>query len=216
MFGTAQKNSEVYLVSPYAPGYEDNILMKADKNPNSKGAEMLGYRQDLKALHGLFEMCRQGKVEGLVVFGQDLLTLHGEHLSKEALNRISWSVFIGSNHNLMSEYAAYVLPSATHFEKQGTFTNFEGRTQKFEKVLEPLGEAKPEWQILTALAGQIGMHMHFDEAEEIFSEMALAFPAFKGMTYEALGTGGLDIRKFAAPMIPAHTQDSKLIFYTTK
>ena len=113
----------------------------------------------------------------------------------------------------MSEYAAYVLPAAVHAEKDGTFTNFEGRTQRFDKVLEPFKEARPEWWILAELAKQAGEHMHYDRAPEIFDEMALAVEAFKGLEYAKLNAGVADIRVLAEPMIPNFVQHSNLIFY---
>ncbi len=222
------KLSDLFLVSPNPEGYQDDILIRADKNPNSKGAEFLGFQYDDQALKDFFERCGRGQVEGIIVFGQDLLTLHGPHppniaadsarlhMAQPALDKLAWSIFIGSNHNLMSEYASYVLPSATYAEKEGTFANFEGRIQKFEKVFEPLGEALPEWGILTQLAGRLNLHFHYDCAEDIFYELSLAAEPFRDLNYEKLATGGSDIRQLAAPMIPDLEQNAPLIFAETK
>lgn len=211
-FAGKLKRKDIFLVSPKAEGFQDDLLIRADKNPNSRGAGLIGFSYNDAALQAFFQAAEKGEVEGIVVFGQDLMALHGKHLTKAALDKIRWSIFIGTNHNLMSEYSGFVLPAATYVEKEGTFTNFEGRVQKFSKVLEPLGEARAEWQIIMALAKQLGIHMHYDLAEEIFKDLTLQIEHFKGMAYEKL-TGGLnDVRIFAAPMIPAYMQDSNLIF----
>ncbi len=211
LFRDELKLEDIFMVSPNPPGFQDDFLIRADKNPNSKGAEVLGFSYDEKAIHEFLADCEKGFIKGILVFGADLLTRLQEKNILQAVEKLDWSVFIGSNHNLMSEYASYVLPSATYIEKDGTFTNFEGRAQKFKKVLEPLSEAQPEWRILIALARELGIHFHFDRAEEIFKELALKVEFFKGLTYDKLGTGGSDIRTLASPVIPALEQDADIL-----
>ncbi len=216
LFKEELKNVQLFLLKPNQDGFQDELLIRADKNPNSKGAEFLGFSYDDKAVSDFFNACGKGEVEGVIAFGQDLLTLHGPHIAKPALDKLKWSVFIGSNHNLMSEYATFVLPSTTYAEKEGTFANFEGHIQKFSKVFEPLGEAMAEWQILMRLAQQMGIHFPYDVAEDIFHEIVLSVSQFNGLTYEKLATGGTDIRVLAEPMIPLLTQHSDLIFENPK
>jgi formate dehydrogenase major subunit len=103
---------------------------------------------------------------------------------------LKWSIFIGSNSNLTSESATFVLPSATYAEKNGTFTNFQGRVQKFSKAFEPLGESRPEWRILQDLAKRLGMGWSYKSEEEIFAELAREISAFYGLDYERLGSLG--------------------------
>jgi NADH-quinone oxidoreductase subunit G len=213
IFREELKWKDLYLLKAKPDGYQDDFLIRADKNPNSKGAEMIGFSYDDKAVTEFFNACGRGEVEGLIVFGQDLLSLSGPHILKPALDKLKWSVFIGTNHNLMSEYATYILPGASYAEKDGTFTNFEGRVQRFLQVIPPAKESRPEWQILRDLAKQLGIHMHYDRAEEVFHELALAVEAFRGLDYDNLGGKGSDVRIFAAPMVPQLVQDSGLIFY---
>ena len=54
-------------------------------------------------------------------------------------------VFQGPNANATSAGAHLVLPSAAYVERDGTFTNFEGRVQRFRPAMAPLGEARPDW-----------------------------------------------------------------------
>lgn len=213
LFKEELKLNHLFLVKPNADGKQDDFLIRADKNPNSKGAELIGFQYQDKSVAEFFSLCETGQVEGIIVFGQDLLTLHGAHLAEKAFQKLKWSVFIGPNKNLMSEFAEYVLPSSTHAEKDGTFTNFEGRIQRFERALDPLGESKPEWKILMYIARQLGIHFHYDRAEDIFNELALKVEAFKGHSYASMGLGGTDIRVMSAPTIPKLTQQSALIFH---
>jgi predicted molibdopterin-dependent oxidoreductase YjgC len=41
-------------------------------------------------------------------------------------------------------------------ERSGSLTNTEGRVQKVSKAVEPAGEAKPDWEVLSLLAQKLG------------------------------------------------------------
>ncbi len=60
-------------------------------------------------------------------------------------------MFQGPSANGTSAGAHLVLPSAAYVEREGTFTNFQGRVQRFRTVVEPLGEAVADWDILGRL-----------------------------------------------------------------
>ena len=51
-------------------------------------------------------------------------------------------IFQGTNAGLTSARASVVLPSAAYAEADGTFTNFQGRVQRFRPAVTPLGEAQ--------------------------------------------------------------------------
>ncbi len=53
--------------------------------------------------------------------------------------------------------ADVVLPAATFVESGGTFVNVEGRIQTFGPVLETRGGSKPDWRIVSELAGKMGL-----------------------------------------------------------
>jgi len=161
LFG--DKKFQVFFLSPNPEGDQDDFLIRADKNPNTRGGELLGFhllkagKAETSPLHSFLADCEAGKIEGAVIFGQDLLTVLEPRLVEPALNALAWKVFIGPNHNLTSESSTYVLPSATYAEKCGTFTNFEGRVQKFQKAFEPQGQSRPEIEILQDLASRLGV-----------------------------------------------------------
>ena len=84
--------------------------------------------------------------------------------------------------------ATVVLPAACFAEKDGTQTNTERRVQRWRKAVNPPGEAKPDWQILSELAGKMGFAKQFPykSAEEIFAEIAKVTPSYAGMSYARL------------------------------
>jgi formate dehydrogenase alpha subunit len=88
------------------------------------------------------------------------------------------------------ELADAVLPASTFAETEGTFINGEGRLQRFSKVIEPLGEAKPDWWIISQLARRMGNKgFSYRKPSEIMKEMIKAIPGFSQVSYSELGKG---------------------------
>jgi predicted molibdopterin-dependent oxidoreductase YjgC len=56
----------------------------------------------------------------------------------------------------LTEKADVVLPMAIWSERAGSLTNTEGRVQKVSKAVEPAGEAKSDWEIISLLANKLG------------------------------------------------------------
>ena len=93
-----------------------------------------------------------------------------------------------------SERAHWVLPAAAWVEREGTYTNFEGRVQRLRQAVEPLGQALPEWEILGRILEALGAGARPPRAERWFRELAAATPAFAGLSYQAIGDGGQMVR----------------------
>ncbi len=87
-----------------------------------------------------------------------------------------------------AEHADVVLPAACWVEREGTHTWVDRRVQKINKVIDPPGEALPDWQIICRLAERMGYKDKFDfgSAAEIFEEIRSCVPQYKGITYERL------------------------------
>lgn len=83
-----------------------------------------------------------------------------------------------------AEVADVVLPAACWAEKDGTFTNAERRVQRIRKAVEPPGEARADWEIITLLAKKLGLKgFDFTSAEEVFEDMRAVTPRYAGITY---------------------------------
>jgi NADH-quinone oxidoreductase subunit G len=63
---------------------------------------------------------------------------------------LSLSPFLPAEQGVLPDV---VLPIAPFTETSGTFINMEGRVQSFHGVAPPLGETRPGWQVIAALAG---------------------------------------------------------------
>jgi len=85
--------------------------------------------------------------------------------------------------------ADVVLPAAGFAEKEGTFTNTERRVQRVRKALEPPGEARPDWQILVALATRLGYPMDYAGPAAVMDEIAGLTPIYGGISHARLEDG---------------------------
>jgi NADH-quinone oxidoreductase subunit G len=184
-----------FRVPPRLVGDEDDFLIRADKNPNTRGAELMGLDGDVRSI---LDSARARRVRCLVVFDHDLFeSAWPEGEVRAALDAVETLVFVGGNANATSARAHVVLPAATWVERDGTFTNFEGRVQRFRAALTPLGESLPAWEIVGRLLAASGQAPAATRAEHWFRALAAAVPAFAGMTYQSIGDGGAPV---AAPV----------------
>ena len=53
-------------------------------------------------------------------------------------------------------------------EKEGTFTSTERRIQRLYQVFEPLGESRPDWQIIQDVANRLGAGWNYAHPSEIY------------------------------------------------
>ena len=91
-----------------------------------------------------------------------------------------------------AEIAHLVLPVASFAEKEGTFTNWEGRVQKINPSLPPLAGTAPDAAIILELASRVGRTMEARSPSQIFDELARISPCYAGLSYAGLtGKGTL-------------------------
>jgi len=90
-----------------------------------------------------------------------------------------------------AELAHVVLPGASFAEKDGTFSNTERRVQRVRKAIEPIGDARADWEILQDLSTRFGYPMKYESPAEIMAEVASVTPSYGGITYERLEGDGM-------------------------
>ncbi len=169
------------------PGKSDALLLQADKSPNTRGAQALGISEGAQ---GLLERAAKKQLKLLWVFTQDLTQIFDAELVRQAAQNVELLVFQGTNTNPTSEWAHLVLPCAVYAEKDGTFTNFQGRVQRVNAVFAPMGEAKADWEILQTVSRSLKLDVTLSDAPAIFSLIAKEYPAFAGLTYDRVGEQG--------------------------
>jgi len=176
-------------------GKGDNLLVDADKNPNSTGARLTGIttrRMGLR-LKRIAEGIESDEITTLIVFGEDV-TKHG--IGPKLLRKLKLLVVSDILPNATTERAHYLLPGCAHAEKRGSFTNVKGRVQKFMQALQPPNDARPEWEFLHELVTNVSGRSGFSTIEGLFNQMAQDVPAFAKakLTWSDLGDNGVTVK----------------------
>ncbi len=175
-------------------GEADNILVSADKNPNTNGAKLTGVAagpvgSKLKEIH---EGVASGRITHLVVLGENV-TKYG--ISPESLRKLTLLVVIDILPSDTTKLAHYVLPGAAHVEKRGTFTNGKGRVQKFFPAWMPNGNAREEWLTLNELIVAVDPQRSlYKSLEQVWGDMARAIRAFTGLSLSKIPDTGVQIQ----------------------
>jgi predicted molibdopterin-dependent oxidoreductase YjgC len=129
-----------------------------------------------------------GKVKAMVVFGENMMLSDPDinHV-REALERLEFLAVVDIFLTETAQLADVVLPAASYAEKEGTFTATDRRVSRVCKAIEPVGESKPDWEIVSLLAKAMGAD-GFGHASpsEIMDEVASVTPQYAGMSFARL------------------------------
>jgi predicted molibdopterin-dependent oxidoreductase YjgC len=168
--------------------FHDNFLIKADKNPNTRGLQALGLLNGGPSTADILAAAEKDEVKAVLVFGADLTSAFTQEKLDAALANAQ-VIVCDTDYNGMSAYADVVLPVGAAPETEGTFTNALGRVQRVKQAFPPPQQAKPGWEVIAILAGKLG---GFEPVSisEAFAELAKNSPAFAGLSYGKLGEHG--------------------------
>jgi formate dehydrogenase alpha subunit len=127
----------------------------------------------------ILNRCRSGQIRALYVVGENpLATLPASMEVRAALDRLELLVVQDPFLTETGQMAHIVLPATTSAEKDGTFTNLEGRVLRVRQGMDAIGESVPDWQILTALANGMGCQWEYESANDIQSEIMKLLPGY--------------------------------------
>ena len=182
--------AERTLLYPGEPGDADDFLICADKNPNTRGAQAVGLPAPVENAADLAQAIEQGAVKALYAIDVDLEAAFGAETLSRLAAKLDCLIVQTSNERPGWQLAHVVLPSAVYTERDGSFTNVEGRAQRLNPAFAPRGEALPAWRIYQRLGQALGQSDDYASAEAVLTELAAAVPAFGGMSYAKMGDLG--------------------------
>jgi NADH-quinone oxidoreductase subunit G len=166
------------------------LVRRKDLAGNVKGADLLGMKRvgSDDGTGGLEGVARH---DGIVIVLGDALEDADDRFGSNA----SLYVYLGTHSGAATRAAHFVLPITSYAEQEGTFTNHEGRVQRFWPALEPPGMARPAWLVLGALGAEATGSPVPRTAAESFATLAGSVSAFAGLDYERIGTRGAVVGK---------------------
>ncbi len=137
--------------------------------------------------HLMIDAIHDGRLKSMYVFGEELsLVDSNANYVAAALEKLEFFVMQEVFFTETCRFANVILPASPSLEKEGTFTNTERRIQRLYQVMEPLGDSRPDWQILIDIANRLGANWTYKHPSEIYEEIASLTPMMAGVTYERL------------------------------
>lgn len=135
----------------------------------------------------MLEAINKGELKGMYIAGEDMAWVDADsNHTQEMLAKLDFLVVQEIFFTTTAQFADVILPGAPSLEKEGTFTNTERRVQRLYQALDPLGDAKPDWWILSQVAKRFGFDWNYSHPSEIFAEMAGLTPFFSQCNYDVL------------------------------
>ncbi|PYM64713.1 MAG: formate dehydrogenase subunit alpha [Candidatus Rokuibacteriota bacterium] len=146
----------------------------------------------------MVEGCLDGTIRAMYVVGENpLLSEPDLNHARKAFDQLDFLVVQDLFLHETAELAHVFLPAAAFAEKEGTFTNSERRVQRVRQVLDPPGDARPDWWITAELAKRVARRLampargfEYAEPSEIFAEMAGLVPFLGGISHARLDRQG--------------------------
>lgn len=140
-----------------------------------------------------------GAIRGMYVVGENpMMSEPNEAHTREAIEALDFLVVQDIFINETGVMADVILPAVSFAEKDGTFTNSDRRVQRVRKAVPPVGQARPDWDIVADLGrrvvARLGITMNagfdYSSAEEIWDEMRELTPDIFGIDYARIEREG--------------------------
>src|SRR6202012_5881264 len=108
---------------------------------------------------GIVDGAQKGEIDFIYLLGADEFDV--AHLGR------AFVVYQGSHGDAGAHHADVILPGAAYTEKDGLYTNFEGRVQRARRAAFPPGEAKEDWAIIRALSDVLSVKLPYDDRAQL-------------------------------------------------
>jgi len=108
----------------------------------------------------------------------DVVYLLGADEIDMARLKDAFVIYQGHHGDAGAHRADVILPGAAYSEKNGTYTNTEGRVQLGRLAASPPGDAREDWTILRALSGALGKPLPYDNLSEVRQRLIEVNPVF--------------------------------------
>ena len=188
----AQGACDMGSLPDFLPGYQGIDDAQARKSFEERWGVRLPTNAGLTALE-MIEQAEAGKIKGMFIMGENpVLSFPCPSLVRNALASLEFLVVADMFLTETAKLATVVLPAASFAEKEGTFTNFEGRVQRVRKAIEPIGGSLPDWEIILQLAARMGYTMPYSSPQQVMDEIEELVPLYQRLAYGDFEAEDLD------------------------
>src|SRR4051794_16208077 len=205
-----QGASDAGLVPMFYPGYQgvdvDKIRVRFEE---AWGTPALDRKRGLTVTEIIKSVLEPDGVRGMYMLGENpFLSDPNINKVRKALSALDFLVVQDIFLTETAEFADVILPATSYLEKNGTYTNTDRRVQLGRKVMDPPGQARPDWEIVQDIARRIGLDWSYGDPSEVFDEMVALVPSYANLHYDNLGLSG----KLYPNADPEHTDGTIVMF----
>jgi len=111
-----------------------------------------------------------------------------------ALRKARFLAVAGRNANALTRAGDVVLPAASMAEREGTFTNVQGRVQRFQRAFLPKPPIRPVLELVAMLGRMLGYGDGSQTPPGVLEQIATEIPAYSNIRPDEL-EGGRLLRK---------------------
>src|SRR5205823_3566495 len=171
-------------------GEGDDILLSADRNPNTNGARaILGLTSGPGSqLPQIAQAISRGHVKAIIAIKENPLDAG---ITPEQLSQLPAFILIDLLENAATNCATALLPSAGYAEKRGSMINGKGRLQRLNRAVRPPGLARADWEILRDLLQEFTGSNGLGSIEDVFRAMAESILPLAGLSFNKIGNLGV-------------------------
>jgi len=129
----------------------------------------------------------EGKLKAFYIIGEDPVQSDPDAANvRKALDALELVVVQDIFMNKTALHAHVILPATSWGEHEGVCSAADRRFQRIRKAVEPKGDMKHDWVIISELSKQFGYEMNYKNTEEIWNELISLCPSYAGATYEKI------------------------------
>jgi predicted molibdopterin-dependent oxidoreductase YjgC len=188
----AQGACDMGCLPDFLPGYQTLDDTQVKKDFEERWGSDLPANVGLTALE-MIEHAATGRLRGMLVVGEKpVSSFPGPHLIRKALASLEFLVVTDMFLTETAKMATVVLPAASFAEKEGTFTNFEGRVQQVRKAINPLNASLPDWEIILKMAKKMECPMPYSSPQKILEEIEALVPLYQSQAEDDFETEDME------------------------
>ncbi len=189
--GVSDVGASPFTYPGYVPVGDDENRRKVAKIWNVPYRE-LDPEKGLSTVE-IMQAAYRGEIRAMYIMGENpMLTDPNLNHTEEAIKKLDFLVVQDIFHTETTALADVVLPATSFAESEGTFVNSDRRVLRVRKAVDPPGQARQDWEIITDIAKRMGKPLgSYRDESEIWDEIARTSPIFAGISFSRLEKQGI-------------------------
>ncbi|AHM73184.1 formate dehydrogenase subunit alpha [Yersinia hibernica] len=130
---------------------------------------------------------KEGKIKANYVMGEDPLQTEPDlSMMRAAFSELELLIVQDIFMTKTAAEADVIFPATSWGEHEGVYSAADRGFQRFEKAVDPQGDVKPDWEIISLMATALGYPMKYHNTQEIWDELRELCPLYYGATYQKM------------------------------